>query len=193
MAERFNPDTIAYCEAEGWRAYYDKNYPRGYQLMCRLVRNQFGLSWPQTLAAALEIVRAYAAFQPKNGDLVKTRHFLEAFYRRARPHAPTPYDPKLVAQRELEYWIVHRVTVLDPNREPLIRSLQALHSALFCRPEPEMRSSAEHRALAADAVDRITNRVTADADADWAIVHQELQLAYRDVTQVLKSTPSAVR
>jgi hypothetical protein len=91
-----------------------------------------------------------------------------------------------VAQRELEYWIVHRAIVGHENREPLTRSLAELHAALFGRTVAEMRESAEHRTKAADAVDRITNKRSTDIAADWAEVHAELRACYRSVATVVE-------
>ncbi|MFN8535230.1 MAG: hypothetical protein U0556_16965 [Dehalococcoidia bacterium] len=190
MAFRFDPDAMAWYEAEGWRAYYDKNIPRGVWLMARLIRSQFGLSWRETAPATLDVVRAYLAFQPKDGDWVETRRHLESFYRRALGPSGMAYDPRLVAQRELEYWIVHRVTAGDEKREPLILSLAELHAALFGRPIGEMRRSAEHRERAAQAVDRITSGRTTSAQQDWAVVHSALRDCYRDIRQRLQAVPA---
>lgn len=177
-----NPEVVAWYEAEGWRAYYDHNLARGLFLMIRLVRSQFGLSWPQSVLAAVDVVRAYRAFQPVQGDLVATRRFLRRFYHRVACAAGLKIDPSLAAQRELEYWIVHRVMAGSPNHEPLIRSLAELHAALFGGTLESMRRSAEHRAAAAVAVDRITGRVSTDIDGDWEIVHQELRAAYQVIS-----------
>lgn len=183
-AIRFDPDRIAYFETEGWRAYYDKNYPRGLFLMVQLVREQLNVGWREAIAGAIDIVRAYAAFQPVDGNLFKTRKFLKKFYARAAAPMNLDYDSGLAAQRELEYWIVHRITSLDPNREPLTKSLAELHAVIFGSTVDAMRTSAVHRSNAATAVDRITNRISTDVRADWEEVLRELQLCYRDVLRV---------
>jgi RNA-splicing ligase RtcB len=75
--------------------------------------------------------------------------------------------------------------------EPLIKSLQALHAALFGGGEDAMRASAERRAAAARAVDRITNRVSIDVEDDWRVVKAELRAAYREIQRVVESRDGA--
>ncbi len=56
--------------------------------------------------------------------------------------------------------------------------LARLHAALFKAPPAAIRHSAELRAQAAVAVDRITGKYSADEVADWDEVEQKLVEAY---------------
>ncbi|MCS7002022.1 MAG: hypothetical protein NZ518_04150 [Dehalococcoidia bacterium] len=173
-----SPAAMAWHEAEGWRAYYDRNVPRAFWLMLSLNRTQFGLAPLEAARATIDLTRAFLTFQPAANDLVATRRSLRRYYRRVSAAIGAPRDPALAAQRELEYWIVHRALAGFPDREPLIRTLAELHAVTFGGTPEAMRESAERRAAAVAAVDRITSGRTRDAAADWATVHAELRAAY---------------
>jgi len=53
-----------------------------------------------------------------------------------------------------------------------------------------MRPSAEWRALAAVAVDRISGGYSTDVAADWAQVENHLQQTYRAIAAILNASPS---
>ena len=96
-----------------------------------------------------------------------------------------------MADLELDYWVVHRRLALQRQQhpepgdlEPLVASLARLHAVLFDAPAEALRASAEARARAAEAVDRITGRYSVDVDADWDAVEDKLRQAYRAVRPV---------
>jgi hypothetical protein len=63
----------------------------------------------------------------------------------------------------------------------MVQALVQLHAALFGGPPAAMQLSAEWRARAAEAVDRITGQRSTDVAADWREVAACLQKAYRAV------------
>lgn len=184
-----DPDIVAYYEKEGWEAYYDRNWPRALWLLVRLNHEAFGMSWVDALAAALDTVRASIAFAPLEGnDIPKATRYMARFYERARRTLDISADAQTLAALELDYWIVHRELAIrrkqnreDDDIEPMVGSLAALHAALFNATPQAMRLSAEWRARAAEAVDRITGKYSDDVDEDWRRVEAYLQNAYRAV------------
>ena len=187
-AFQFDPDKVAYFETAGWKAYYDRNWLRAFTLMVRLNREQFAMSWPAAVGAAVDVVRASMAFAPVENDLPRTRRFLARFYDKARRHVHLGADAATAAGLELDYWVVHRRLALERqqhpeagNLEPLVASLLRLHAVLFDAPAAAIRASAEARACAAEAVDRITGGYSVDVDADWVAVEENLRLPYRAV------------
>lgn len=188
---RFDPDKVAYFEKAGWEAYYDHNWPRAFWLMVQLNREEFAMSLPLALAAALDVVRASIAFAPLDNDVRKAQHFITRYYEKAARRIKFQVDAKTVAELEMDYWVVHRRLALariqnpaDRNLEPLIDSIEKLHTALFTAPAPAIRLSAEARARAAEAVDRITGKRSSDVAADWRLVEEHLQQAYRSVQPI---------
>ena len=61
MAFQFDPDRVAYYEAAGWRAYYDRAWLRLMRLIVGLCQEQFRIPFPVSLLAGYYTVRASAA------------------------------------------------------------------------------------------------------------------------------------
>jgi hypothetical protein len=185
---RFDPARVAYYEKAGWEAYYDRKWLRVLWLMVQLNRQMFAMPWWTAMRAALNTVRAARVFAPVENDLAQTEEHLARFYEKARVSAGIQAEARALARLELDYWVVHRQLAIrrqqnhaDGAIEPMVQSLTRLHAVLFNAPEVAMRPSAEYRAQAAVAVDRITGRYSTDVAADWREVERSLQQAYQAV------------
>jgi uncharacterized protein YndB with AHSA1/START domain len=187
----FDPDRLASLETAIWRAYYDRRWPAVLWLTLKLVHEQFGLSWPRAIEAAYYTTRAAIAWAPVKHDVGNVRDDLRRFYRVARRYGRGfRFDPALVAEQELEYWIVHRELSgkAESDKAPLERSLAELHAQLFGISVQAAGPSGVARARAADAVDEITGRRSRDEDLDWARVERFLRDAYRAIAEQLAAT-----
>lgn len=182
----FDPVFLANTEADGWRAYYDRDFVQGFRLLLRLVRGQMGLGALDSLRAAYYAVRAQMAFAPKANDPDAARTFLTRFYLIA-PHRDG-VEPADLADAELDYWVVHRQIVHQEDKAALVDSFARLHTLLFGGDIVTMRPSAEQRTLACNAVDRITSRRSTDPDHDWSLVRQHLIAAYQLAADVVHGT-----
>ena len=182
----FDPDKVAYFEKAGWEAYYDRKWLRVLSLMVLLNREQFGMSLPRSIAAAVDIVRASVAFAPVDNDVPAATAHLERFYDKARRSAGLRRDARTLAALEMDYWVVHRRLAVERRQapghngsiEPLVDSLARLHGALFMTSAGAIRRSAELRALAAVTVDRITGGYSSDVATDWQLVEETLRKSY---------------
>jgi len=186
---QFNPSRVAYYEMAGWKAYYNRQWLRAFVLMVQLCREQFGMSWLQAFFAAVEVIRASIAFAPLDNNVRKAQRHLADFYSLACRVAGIKTDAYTLAALEIDYWVVHRRLAIARQQNPaaddltpLVDSLVRLHTALFVADAALIRKSAEYRARAAEAVDRITGRRSTDIPADWHAVEQNLKLAYEAVT-----------
>ncbi len=189
----FDADKVAYYEKAGWEAYYDRNWPKTLWLMVKLNREQFHMSWPLALAAALDTVRAAIAFAPLDNDIAKAKYHLGAFFNKARRSVGIKTDAQTLAELEMDYWVVHRQLALgrkqapdEDDIEPMIQSLARLHAALFDSSPGAMRRSAELRGLAAKTVDDITGQRSMDVAADWLRIEDYLRQAYQAVQAARK-------
>ena len=187
----FDPDQVAYYEKAGWQAYYERQWLRVVTLMVQLNRAQFRMPLPAAIQAAFDTARAAAAFAPLDNDLVKTERYLAKFYARAGRYVHLAAEAEQLAALELDYWVVHRRLAIQRQQdpadgviEPMVESLVQLHTALFAGPPDAMRTSAEWRARAAEAVDRITGKRSTDVAADWREVESCLQKAYQAVQSI---------
>ena len=182
----FDPERVAYLEAAGWRAYYDRNWPAVFGLMVQMNREQFRMALPTAVVAAIDIVRASIAFAPVDNDVPGATAHLQRFYEKARRARGLQADAHTLAALEVDYWVVHRRLALErkqaPNHtgdiEPMVASLARLHAALFDAPPEAIRRSAELRADAAARVDRITGGYSTDVAEDWRQVEAHLREAY---------------
>lgn len=194
-----DPDIVAYYEKEGWAAYYDRNWTRALRLLYRMNRDAFRMSRWTALGASLDTVRASVAFAPLEGnDVPKARRHMARFYEKARRNLPIQADPQTLAALEMDYWVVHRELAIrrrldraDDDVEPMVQSLMALHAALFNSTPEMMRASAEWRAEAAKAVDRITGKYSEDVAEDWRRVEEYLRNAYRAVLAAILAPSGA--
>lgn len=181
----FNPYKVAYYEKSGWKAYYDRDWVRAFKLMVALNREEFHMPFFTAVSAALDIVRASIAFAPVDNDVPKATEYLRRFYEKARRTSGLKADAATLARLEMDYWVVHRNLAIERKRDPaleniapMVDSLINLHTALFGISGEAARRSAELRAQAAQAVDRITGRYSTDVENDWQQVESYLQKAY---------------
>jgi hypothetical protein len=182
-AVQFNPDRLAYFEASGWRAYYDRKWFKMVRLLVDLCQEQFGIPFPMSVLAAYYSVRASVAWVPVNHDEQKVLAFLEKFYRVARRYSSLRFDPEEVANLELRYFDIHRRLVGKEDRSEFVQVLTDLHSAIFDLKPEQARESAEWRVMAADTVDCITSKTSTDIEGDWAKLEEYLRRCYRSIRQ----------
>ena len=182
----FNPDRVAYFEAAGWRAHYDRQWLKMLRLIVGLCQEEFRIPFPMSLLAAYYTTRASLAWVPVKHDERKVLRYLEKFYRVAGRYAHLEYDPKQVAVLELHYFDVHRRLLGKPEKDEFLQTLVDLHSAIFGLAPEQVRESAEWRLLAANTVDLITSNESADIEGDWAKLEEYLRQCYRSIQRELK-------
>jgi hypothetical protein len=191
-----DPDRVAYFEKAGWEAYYDRKWLRVLRLMMQLNREEFGMSLPTAIMASIDVVRASLAFAPVDNNIPAAIKHLTRYYEKARRSAALQADAAKLATLEMDYWIVHRQLAVERRQAPdhmgdigpMVESLARLHAALFDAPPEAIRRSAECRAQAAQAVDRITGGYSTDVAGDWQRVEEHLREAYRALS-LLSTSP----
>jgi hypothetical protein len=185
MAFQFDPDRVAYYEAEGWRAYYDRAWLRLMRLIVGLCQEQFRIPFPMSLLAGYYTVRASAAWVPVEHDDRVVQSYLEKFYRIARRYSGLRFDPARAGALEAKYFDVHRVLVGQSDKSGFVQILVDLHSELFGLTPEQARESAELRVRAAETVDRITSKTSTDVEGDWRRLEEDLRQCYRSIQREL--------
>lgn len=177
----FDPDRVAYLEAEGWRAYYDRRWGRVLRLLVTLCQDEFQIPFPVSILAAYYATRAAVAWVPINHDARAVQAWYTRFYRLVRRYSGLTFDPVKAGALELEYNDVHRSLVGTADKAPFIDTMVRLHAELFGLTPEQARPSAEQRVLAANLVDRITGNISPNPAADWAEIHAALRRCYRSI------------
>lgn len=201
QATTLRADRIARIETELWEAYYERNWPREFRLLVSMHREFMGMSLPPAVRASYLSGRAAMAFAPLDAsDPDKARAFLRRYYVIVRRALGCTAGADDLAERELHYWITHRVVarrrlaavaagrpVDDPDLEeiaPVSDAFAQLHAGLFNSTPDAMRESGIRRAQAAAVVDRISGGYSPDVTADWQRVEEYLRQAYRAIERV---------
>ena len=182
---RINAERVAYAEAIGWRAYYDRSWLKVLQLIVSLCQEQFNIPFPMSLLAAYYTTRASAAWVPEDHDLAKVRRYLGKFYAIARRYSGLQFDVERVAGLELQYFDVHRRLVGQEDKSEFIQTMIELHSALFGLTSEQARESAELRVKASNTVDLITGKKSTNEAADWAKLEEYLRQCYASIQREL--------
>jgi len=177
----FRPERVAYFEAAGWRAYYDRKWFRLLSLVVSLCQEQFRIPFPMSLLAAYYVTRASVAWAPVDHDIEVVHAYYEKFYVMARKYSGLTFDPKLVGELETEYNDVHRRLSGKPDKTEFIATMVKLHSAVFGLTPEQARESAELRVLANNTVDLITSKTSTDVEGDWAKLEEYLRQCYRSI------------
>jgi len=162
----FDPERVAYFEANGWRAYYDRKWLKMLRLIVGLCQEQFRIPFPISLLGAYYTTRASLAWVPVDHNEQKVLSVLEKFYRLARGYSSLKFDPAQVAALELQYFDVHRQLVDQADKSKFVQALVDLHAAIFSLSPEQVRESAEWRNLAAGTVDLITGKKSSEVEDD---------------------------
>jgi hypothetical protein len=178
-----DPDHVAKLETEMWRSYYAKEWLRVLYLTERTSAVEFHIPVPLSLQAAFWATRAAIAFKPVANDLPATRRALESYYRLVRRFSGLIFDPAIVADTELRYWIVHRELSGAPDHTALVGVLTDLHAVTFDISRDRALESGEWRSKAAITVDGITGRRSTDVPRDWLVLEDQLRRCYRSLAK----------
>ncbi len=161
----FDPHQVARLETGMWRSYYEHRPMALFAGLVQTLRTEYRLPFWRSCLGAVHAARAAVVFQKGTGREEYTLALpdLESFYTLIRSSSASPFDPRVAARRELEWWIVHRERARLPAGE-LERSLAALQSAIFGMPAEVF---AAHAATRAEAMVLRDSRAAAATPADW--------------------------
>jgi hypothetical protein len=177
----FNPKRVAYFEANGWRAYYDRDWFKLLRLIVALCQEQFKIPFPVSLLAAYYVTRASIAWVPVDHDTGIVQGFYGKFYQLARRFSGLQFDPARAAALETKYNDDHRRLVSNPDKAEFIQTMIELHSEIFGLNPDQARPSAKLRVLANNTVDLITGNFSTDIPGDWQRIEEYLGQCYESI------------
>ena len=192
-AVAFDPDRVAYFEAEGWRAYYDRQWFRLLRLMLGICQEQFRIPFPLSLQAAYYVARASLAWAPVEHDTRVVEQYYIKFYKIARRFSNLTFDPIRAGILETKYNDDHRRLVGQVDKTEFIATMVDLHCTLFGLTPEQARESAELRVLACNTVDLITGKTSTDIAGDWEKTQEYLRRCYRSIERERQKAPATPR
>ncbi|MBV9278926.1 MAG: hypothetical protein JOZ41_02485 [Chloroflexi bacterium] len=182
---RFDPDRVAYAEAAGWRAYYERNWPRMLQLLTQVNREQFHMPLLASVLAAYYTVQAGRHWLPQRAEQARTQYYLIRFFRHARAHSGLTFDPVRAGELEMAYWDIARRIKQGAPRDEFVRTMTELHSTIFGITPDQAAESAELRVQANELVNEITAGTARDPERTWSDLEEKLRLCYRSIRREL--------
>ncbi len=142
-----NPAALARYEKDNYVAYYEKDWLKLLRVSVGLVKESFGLSWPQAAYGAYLVARAEIAFAPfPENDLPRALAYITRFYGFIQRVRHADFDPAHVAKLELSWWSVHRKCFGNAENSELADALAALYSEAYGIDAAKVREAARLRA-----------------------------------------------
>lgn len=186
----FEPAEMARVETDMWRSYYAKDYMDLTLSVWSVTRSQFGGSPWSGLQIAYSAARAAREFQGSTnrkeaGQALPT---LERYYTLLQKQTGIPFDPKIAAELELEWWQLRRE---HATSEEISLVLARLYALVNEEPVDSMLEPARLRVVAMEFRD--DHRHSGMSDADWEQLRSMLLLSYQSLKKAIttESPPAA--
>lgn len=183
----FDADEVARLDTAMWRSYYSRERLKLYRQLTELLEKQYKLNfWRRQLIA---FYAARATFIFKDGksrtDYEKALPDLEKFYGEIRDISMTDFDATRAAEKELEWWIVHRQREQYTEGD-LARALAETAAEIYRMPAENFM---EHGRLRAEAMKiRDTRAAAAEGgvtEEDWQKIDVLLHDSWRSLHEAI--------
>jgi hypothetical protein len=187
----FDPDQVARLDTAMWRSYYDRRPAALFLQLAELMRRQFHFPYLRSYAAAFRAARAAFVFKAGHdrGDYRRALPDLMRYYGGIRTVSTSSFDVRTTAERELEWWIVHREGA-GHAPHTLAQALARGAAALYGVPPEVVADYARARTTA--MIMRDTTATTRALNArDWSAIEDTLRTAWRSLAQVVRPAGAA--
>jgi hypothetical protein len=143
-----DPRKLAYYEKENYVAYYQKNWLRLIRVSVSMVREAFGLSWPQAIYGAYLMARAEIAFAPfPKNDIPLAEAYVRRFYEFIRKLHQEDFDVERATKLEVNWWSIHRKLFGNEQNQELVEGLTCLYEEIYGTPSEKFKEAAYQRAM----------------------------------------------
>lgn len=155
---KFNPVKVGQYETANWVAYYQKRWPKLLVYSIGMVKEAFGLTWPQALYGAYLVAKAEIAAAPfPDNDIPTAQAYMTRFYQMVKAVHGEGFEVEKAATLDVEWWVVHRQLFARPDNQPLIEALTNLYAEVYGLPAAQVRDAAFYRAEAMQYSDKWVN------------------------------------
>lgn len=172
-----DPRKLAHYEKENYVAYYQKDWLKLLRVSVGMVKEAFGLTWPQAVYGAYLIARAEMAFAPfPDNDIPRTEAYVRRFYEFIKRVHGEEFDIERAVKLEVHWWGVHRRLFGNAENQELVEALECLYEEIYGAASEKFHEAAHQRALGMLYSDLWVHQ---GKPADSPLLAQEEQALYR--------------
>lgn len=143
-----DPHRLAHYEKENYVAYYQKDWLKLLRVSIGMVKESFGLSWPQAIYGAYLIARAEMAFAPfPENNIPLAEAYVRRFYQFIRNVHQEDFDVERAVKLEVNWWSIHRKLFGNPDNQELVDALTCLYEEIYGTESDKFKEAAYQRAM----------------------------------------------
>ena len=143
-----DPHKLAYYEKENYVAYYEKDWLKLLRVSVGMVKESFGLSWPQAIYGAYLVARAEIAFAPfPKNDVPLAEAYTKRFYQFIKKVHREDFNVERAAQLEVSWWSIHRKLFGNKENQELVDALRCLYEEVYGSESEKFKEAAYQRAM----------------------------------------------
>lgn len=143
-----DPRKLAHYEKENYVAYYQKDWLKLVRVSVGMVKEAFGLSWPQAIYGAYLIARAEIAFAPfPQNDIPLAEAYVRRFYQFIKNVHKEDFDVERAVKLEVSWWSIHRMLFGNYENRELVDALTCLYEEIYGVESDKFKEAAYYRAL----------------------------------------------
>ena len=188
----FDPDQLGAQEQALWEAYYYRQWPRLFLLLVQVTREQFGLSFAQSLYAAYLGTRAQYEAVKYGPGAGQAEASMREFYAYVKGPTGGRYNSERAAAKEIRWWVVHREAGHRTGEGTALEDAFAdLYVELYQAPDAAVRPAAHARARAVALSDRWLDEGKPPDSPLLGEIRAELIDSYRALHQAVAARPAA--
>ena len=178
---KFEPNAMARLETSMWRHYYEKRYLPLFGDLYDVARREYGFSPLESVQLAVAAAQAAKSFQPSTSraEAEAALPALVSYFGILSDAMPAPIEVQDAARTELAWWQARREAV-SPEQYGLI--IARVATLVYGVDGEDMRRSGVVRAQAMAYRDARDANMT---EADWSVIADRLELAYRLLKKAL--------
>lgn len=181
-----DPRKLAHYEKENYVAYYQKDWLKLLRVSVSMVKESFGLSWPQAIYGAYLVARAEMAFAPfPNNDIPRTEAYVRRFYQFIQRVHRENFDLERAVKLEVNWWSVHRRLFGNPANQELVEALACLYEEIYGAESVKFKEAAYHRAMGMLYSDLWVNEGKPAHSPLLEKEEQELYLGYKALKEAI--------
>ena len=143
-----DPRKLARYEQENYVAYYQKDWLKLARVSVGMVKEAFGLSWPQAIYGAYLVARAEIAFAPfPQNDIPLAEAYVRRFYQFIKQVHREDFDVERAVKLEVSWWSIHRRLFGNYENQELVDALTCLYEEIYGAESDKFKEAAYYRAL----------------------------------------------